>query len=99
MASGEDVGSGQTLGSERSELQRAEQAKASEASQSERTRAVVYLKLGTGQTTKPSITQTNTYTEHSLITVHKTDNILGLGPADRGARGEGWGIQGSIQRT
>ena len=43
-------GAGQTLCSERSEVQRAERAKASEASRSLRMRAVVYLKLGTAQT-------------------------------------------------
>ena len=51
-------GSGQTRCSERSELGLEEGANASEASESSRMRAIVYLKLGTRQTKKPDITQT-----------------------------------------
>ena len=89
------MGEGQTLWSERSELQRAQGAKASEASQSLRMRAVVYLKLGTGQTKTPHITQTINYTEHNLQAVHKTDKVLDLVTADRGASGGGRGRGGS----
>ena len=71
-----------------SELQRAERAKASEASQSERKQAVVYLKLGTRQTQKPNITQTDACTYHRLKTVYRTENILGQETVDRGTRGE-----------
>ena len=51
-------GSGQTLCSKRSELQRAERADASEASEGPRMRAVVYMKLLTRQPKKPQISHT-----------------------------------------
>ena len=46
----------------------------------------MYLKLRIGQTKKPCITQTRNYTEHKIQTVHKMENIMGLGTVDRGAR-------------
>ena len=55
---GGEGGSVQTLYSEQSELRRAEHAKAREAAQSSRMRAVVYLTLGTGQA-KPHTHNTN----------------------------------------
>ena len=51
-------GGGSDPFSEGSKLQRAERAKASEASHSERMRAVVYLQLGTRQTKKAQTTLT-----------------------------------------
>ena len=52
-------------------------------------RPAVDLKLWIGQTQKPYITQTNNCTEHNLTSVHKTNTMVGLGAADRGAREEG----------
>ena len=54
----------------------------------------MYLKLLIGQTKKPHITMSNNCKYHSRQTVQKTDKILDLGTADRGARGEG-GDEGS----
>ena len=82
-------------GASYNELQRAEPPNANGASQSSRKRAVVHLKLGTRQNTHPHITTTVNYTEHGNKTVHETDNILGLGTADRGARGGGRGFKAS----
>ena len=48
-------GSGQTTCSERGQLQRAERAKASDASQRSRQREVAYLKPGTRQTKTPHV--------------------------------------------
>ena len=53
-----------------------------------RMQAVVYLKLGTRQSNKAHMTQTKQYTERNLSTVGKTDNMLCVGTADRGAGGE-----------
>ena len=94
LRGGSKGGTRPPLCGERGEVQRAERAKVSEASQSERKRAVVYLKLGTIQPEKADMTQTKNYTEHSLNTVHKTYKIFDLGTANRGARGGGRGVQG-----
>ena len=75
---GEGV-SGQTLCSERSELRRTERANASEASESSRMRAVVYLKLLTRQTKAPHITQTKNGTYHRLKAEHETSKNAGPG--------------------
>ena len=75
----EEGGSGQTLCSERSELQQAERANASEASESVWMRAVAYLKLLTRQTKKPHITQTKNCTYLRLKAVNKTDTSAASG--------------------
>ena len=79
--------------------ERAERAKASEASQSSWMRAFVYLKLGNGQTEQPHITQTKQNDrEPNMKTVRKTDKILGLGTADRGASRHGGVVQGLLPK-
>ena len=84
---------GQTLSSERSELERADRADAREASESSRKRGAVYLKLGTKQTKNHTYDRprtTHTITDDKLY--------MGLGTADRVAREEGGGgVQGVSQ--
>ena len=79
----------QTLCSKRSELWRGERADASEASESSRMRAVVYLKLLTRQIKKPDITQTKNYTYDSLKAVHKTGNNIGSVNSNQRCQGGG----------
>ena len=73
--------------SERSELQRAEQANASGVSKSSRMGALVFLKLGTRQTKKPRITHPKNCTDHSSKTVHKKDQDIGCGHSAQRCQG------------